>query len=562
MKVLIIGGGPGGLYLASLLRERTRSIEVTLYERNRAQDTFGFGVVFSEPTLRNVREQDPGGFEELFGEAVRWPGIDIRIRGQVWRCEGNGFAAIERRRLLGLLTERARWAGVKLCDQTQLRPGAPELADADVVVIADGVNSAWRTAHAARLGASVQTSATKFIWLAVTTVFDGMTFAFEENEHGWFAAHAYPYNDERSTFVVETDEATWRTAGLDAAQLTGQPGESDQASADYLRRVFAHHLDGGRMVVNNSRWASFDTVRTARWRLDERTVLMGDAAHTAHFSVGSGTKMAMEDALALAGRLAEAEFGATDVDDALGAYETQRRAEVSSVQDAAGPSLSWWEHFGEYAQLPPAQFACHFLTRSGRVGVERLRRSDPDFLARSLRTQFGDETTRVLDRRLTVPGAEASARLAALHPADQPCPPVGTGVLATQDLAAKVAPGRTGRVTGAGGVPMAWWCAPHRPADVEAFVDAHRGELAEAGVVFVDAAPEGRSQQGDGEARLAQQRVCEVVRLRHGRVVAMVRRRPAADEAASLVLAGRADVVAVDASQVAALLAEESSIAA
>jgi 2-polyprenyl-6-methoxyphenol hydroxylase-like FAD-dependent oxidoreductase len=568
MKVAVVGGGPGGLYLAGLLGERIPATEVTVYDRGSAEDTYGFGVVFSEPTLRHLREEDPGGFDHLFAGAARWPGIDIWIKGERWRCGGNGFSAIERRRLLGLLAARAERAGAQLRWKTDLDPGADELAGADLVVIANGANSSWRTEHAERLVSSVQASTAKFIWFGATKVFDGMTFLFEENEHGWFAVHAYPYNSTSSTFVVETDEATWRAAGLDAFDTTQPPGPSDTATAAYMERLFARHLDGGRMILNNSRWANFRTVRTRHWRIDDRTVLLGDAAHTAHFSVGSGTKMAMEDALALTTRLTAYATGEQPLAAALRDYETERERDVRRIQDLARPSLTWWENFAEYAQLSPAQFVLHFLTRSGRVGRARLRRSDPDFAARAFGQIVGDPSGSVLRAPLRTGGSGLSPiRLVGLG---EPGAPGGPGEAARNgavtpppwtapDLGGQVAPGSVTDLDVENCTDRAvWMCAPATLGELDQAMARARPRLEPARVVFIDVrAVPGPGREAGAEALVVQQRVAEILRLRLDKTAVVVRREATADEAATLVLSGRADAVAVPTSRLPDLLSDE-----
>ncbi|SLK14689.1 FAD-dependent monooxygenase [Arthrobacter sp. P2b] len=568
MKVTIIGGGPGGLYLASLLGERVPSAEVTLYERNPLGATYGFGVVFSEPTMQNLKNNDPAGFEELFASAAKWPGIDIKIRNEVWRCDGNGFSAIERRRLLNVLHERADRAGTDMHYETLITPESPELADADIVVVADGGNSMWRTQQAADLGATVETASAKFIWFGTTKVFDEMTFLFEKNEHGWFAVHAYPYNNEASTFVVETDEATWRRAGLDAFDTTQPPGASDEATAAYVEKLFAKHLDGGRMILNNSRWANFRTVRTRDWRVDSKTVLLGDAAHTAHFSVGSGTKMAMEDALCLAERIAAVVAGDQDVDTALSSYEDERRQDVRRIQDLARPSLSWWEHFGEYAEMPPAQFTFHFLTRSGRLGRRRLERSDPEFVKRSLGALLGSATAPILNTEYKANSELSfSSRILGLTPQTTPVGPGSDSIdaqleSAIPDLHGRVRPGTQREIAiFAGRGSGIWCCAPAHPDQTEEFVKESIGSFGADPLVIVEAAS---VDDGDiraaADAAVAQQRVAEILRIRHGFVVALVLRDCTADVAASLIISGRTDLVAVPVTQVKEILDEELAI--
>lgn len=572
MKITIIGGGPGGLYLAGLVGERVPGADITLYERNSPEATYGFGVVFSEPTMRNLREQDAAGFGTLFADAARWPGIDIRIKDELWRCEGNGFAAIERRKLLRLLAERADNAGAKMSWRTEVGLDSPELADADLLVVANGANSVWRTSRADRLGSTVDTASAKFIWFGATKVFDGMTFLFEENEHGWFAVHAYPYNTKASTFVVETDEETWRRAGLDAFDTSQPPGPSDTASARYCEELFAKHLDGGHLILNNSRWTSFRTVRTRDWRIDDRTVLLGDAAHTAHFSVGSGTKMAMEDALCLAQKVVAVTEGDLALPQALKEYETQRRADVRKVQDAARPSLSWWEHFGEYAHMSPAQFAVHFLTRSGRVGRERLRRSDPEFATKAMTQLLGDPRRSILRSALVVNGevripvrliglggSTSAGRLGESHDAKAG----GTGAeprtWTIPDLAGRVPSGSVQEIALDELRSRALWvCAPGRLDDIEQFVAATGKHCDPATVIIVDAAAVDQADDNAVvEALVAQQRVSEIVRLRLHKTAVLVRREAGPDEASTLVLSGRADAIAVPDGRVAELLAAE-----
>lgn len=555
MKVSIVGGGPGGLYLASLIRERITGASVEVFERNQPEATYGFGVVFSEPTLRNVVAGDPDGFDSLFATARRWPGIDIRLKDRSYRAEGNGFAAIERRTLLRTLLDRARASGAVVHSSREVSPGDPALAGADIVVVADGGNSLWRRSNESALGASVEDATAKFIWFGSTTVFDGMTFLFEENADGWFAVHAYPYNHEQSTFVVETDEATWRRAGLDAFDVTQPPGPSDEASAAYVEQLFAKHLDGGHMVLNNSRWASFRTVRTNRWRVDERTVLLGDAAHTAHFSVGSGTKMALEDALELAGQVSAVAAG-KDLQTALADYERIRLADVRRIQNLARPSLFWWEHFGEYAAtLPPSQFAFHFLTRSGRVGRQRLAKGDPGFVAQAVADIAGDPTADGLRMSYSLGSESLVDRVVALD-SGRHAATVDDGRLALPDLRGSLAAGDSATVASAEGLPaITWTCVPTRLDAVSSHLSELIASMEQDAVVVVEAAPPTGDAVLDVAAAVAQRRTCELLRLNYGHSCVTVLASLDADLAESLVLAGRADLVAASASDVDELLA-------
>jgi 2-polyprenyl-6-methoxyphenol hydroxylase-like FAD-dependent oxidoreductase len=379
MRIAVVGGGPGGLFFAALMRQADPTAEVTVFERNRADDTFGFGVVFSDRTLELIHDADPVLREALAVHGRHWEEIEVRLKGERIRCGGNGMAAVVRRTLLLLLQERAREVGATLEFSTQV--GLDDLGDYDLVVAADGTGSRIREQLEPALGAEVETATAKFIWFGTDYLFDGLTFVHERGPDGVFAVHGYPISDSVSTFIVETDEATWRRAGLDGFDVTQPPGPSDLHTKEYLEKLFADQIDGRQLLTNNSRWGNFRTRRTPRWHvLEPRPVaLLGDAVHTAHFSVGSGTKMAMEDAVALAGALAGSNG---DLGAALAAYEQAAQPSVRRIQDSARPSLSWWEHFGRYHDtFEPWQFAYHFLTRSMTDG--RLGRRAPEFIGAS-----------------------------------------------------------------------------------------------------------------------------------------------------------------------------------
>ncbi len=397
MRIAVAGGGPGGLFLAALIRKADPSIEVTVFERNRADDTFGFGVVFSDRTLAGIFEADPVLREALDEHGRHWDAIEVRLKGERIRCGGNGMAAIVRRTLLGLLQERARELGTDLRFSAEVT--LADLDGYDLVVAADGTGSQIRTALEPAFGSTVDTATAKFIWFGTDYLFDGLTFVHERGPHGVFAVHGYPISPDVSTFIVETDEPSWRAAGLDEFDVTQPPGPSDEKTRGYLEELFADRIDGHKLLVNNSRWGNFRTRRTARWTtLDPRPVaLLGDAAHTAHFSVGSGTKMAMEDAIALA-RAVTAHPG--DVPAALAAYEAAARPSVDAIQGSARPSLAWWEHFGRYHDaFEPWQFAYHFLSRS--ITDARLARRDPGFVAATHRAWVERHGTEPLDTPLT-----------------------------------------------------------------------------------------------------------------------------------------------------------------
>lgn len=376
MRIVIIGGGPGGLYLSALLKQADPHRDVILFERNRADDPYGFGVVFSDHTMSSLAEGDPGITAELASMGPSWDAIEVRLHGQSIRCGGIGFTAIARATLLGMLQDKARDAGVDLRFQTPLND-PDDLPDHDLLVAADGANSTVRGWYGDAFGHHTDVGDAKFIWLGTTKPFDCLTFAFEHDDHGAYGVHAYPFEDGTSTFLVETDPDTWRAAGLDGFDPARHPpGESDQHSVDYLATLFADQLDGHDLLASNSRWHSFPTVHNQRWS-HGRTVLIGDAAHTAHFSVGSGTRMAMEDALALNEALA----ATAGVEDALTDYEAVRRPAVEHIQAAAEPSLRWWERFGSHTGWGTERFAYHFLTRTPRITRGSLGRLDPSFVA-------------------------------------------------------------------------------------------------------------------------------------------------------------------------------------
>ena len=400
MRIAVAGGGPAGLYFAILMRRVAPGCEITVYERNRAQDAFGFGVVFSDETLTVFEHADPASFEEITSRFARWTDIDIHHRGQMIRSGGHGFSALGRRELLGILQRRARTLGVDVRFEDEA-PGVEELsANHDLVVAADGLSSAIRAARAADFGPALDPRHCRYIWLGTDLVFDAFKFFIAENEHGVFQAHAYPYDATMSTFIVEVGEETWRRAGLDGVDAASlPPGASDGAAVAVCQELFADALQGHALQANNSKWVTFTTVRNRCWR-SGNVVLVGDAAHTAHFSIGSGTKLAMEDAVALAwafrapaaaGAAGEAGVdgaaggagagGRVDVAAALEAYEAERRPIVESTQRAAQASLEWFEGIGRYVHQPRRQFAFNLLTRSRRVTYDNLRLRDAPFVA-------------------------------------------------------------------------------------------------------------------------------------------------------------------------------------
>jgi anthraniloyl-CoA monooxygenase len=375
MKIVVVGGGPAGLYLSILLRKARPDFEVTVMERNQPGDAYGFGVVFSEETLDNFAGADPESYEALIAAFREWGEIEVRhFTGDRFVSGGHGFAAVSRRQLLDLLSRRAEALGADLRYGTEV--SGLELAEADVVVGADGANSTIRSALAHRFQPTVDVRENKYIWFGTDKVFDRFHFIFVDTPAGLVWAHIYPFSDEGSTFIVEMAPTTWHGLGLDAttgAQLA--PGVSDTHALAWAHEAFADHLDGHVLAGNNSKWLQFPTITCERWH-DGNVVLIGDAAHTAHFSVGSGTKLAMEDSIALAGLLAEG----GSLQDTLAAYEARRRPEVASLQRAAKASLEWFEGADRYRDMEPAQFVFSMLTRSQRVTYDNLRLRDPGFM--------------------------------------------------------------------------------------------------------------------------------------------------------------------------------------
>ena len=370
MRIVTVGGGPAGLYFSLLMKKADPMHEVTVLERNPPDATYGWGVVFSEETLGALRDADMPTYDEINDSFAKWNAIDIRYRGQTIRSRGHAFSAISRKRLLDILQRRCRQLGVELRFLTDVEPGS-RLADpssADLVVGADGVNSLLRAQHADALRPSLDVHRTKFIWFGTDLAFRAFTFIFRENEHGLFQVHAYPFDAATSTFIVECPEVAWRGAALDQAD--------EEESIAYCQKLFAEDLAGRSLLSNRSLWVSFVTVRNQTWH-DGNVVLLGDAAHTAHFTIGSGTKLAMEDAVALAQALARRR----DLEAALTEFELERQPVVERFQQAAQESSAYFENVSRYASFDPVQFAFNLLSRSGRITHLELEKRDPRFVA-------------------------------------------------------------------------------------------------------------------------------------------------------------------------------------
>ena len=368
LNIAVIGAGPAGLYFSYLLKQRRPSVRIRVFEQNPADATFGFGVVFSDRALEFLRDDDPATYELITPRMKSWSDITLDLNGEMVRIDGVGFSAIGRLELLHLLHERAESAGIGV--EYERRIGSlAELGETDLIVGADGVNSLVRESSAVEFGASVEYLSNKFVWYGTSRRFDTLTQSFRRNEHGAFNAHHYRFSPTMSTFIVETDAQTWDRAGF--AEMA--PNDTQA----YCERVFRDVLDGHPLVSNKSVWRKFPQVCNAHWSVGNK-VLVGDALHTAHFSIGSGTRLAMEDAIALTNALA-AHAGETA--GALAAYEAKRRPVLGKLVDAANASAAWYENFAEHMRLPALDFAMSYIRRSGRVDRERLRAVSPEFIA-------------------------------------------------------------------------------------------------------------------------------------------------------------------------------------
>ena len=374
MRTAVLGGGPGGLYLAISLKRRDPTHDVVVIERNRPDDTFGWGVVLSDETLDNLSANDPESAEQIRLSFAYWDDIAVHYRGAVMRSGGHGFCGIARKRLLNILQARACALGVDLRFEIEVQDPEVYRQDYDLVVAADGINSRVRATYADKFKPDIDVRACKYIWLGTHQKFDdAFTFIFEETLHGWVWAHAYQFDAETATFIVECSEDTWRKSGFDAA-------DSARTIAA-CEKIFARNLGGNALMSNakhlrGSAWLNFNRVLCERWSFDN-VVLLGDAAATAHFSVGSGSKLAMESAIALANCL----HTESDSTSAFRRYEDERRLEVLRLQNAARNSTEWFENVERYFRLDPVQFNYSLLTRSQRISHENLRQRDPGWLA-------------------------------------------------------------------------------------------------------------------------------------------------------------------------------------
>ena len=387
--VEIIGGGPAGLFAARLIKERMPDASVRVSERSVPDDTFGFGVAFTARTLRAVAEAQRATFDRLVAASVPMPPQEMLIDGVPVRAKGTGGGiAIARSRLLAILLDEAVQAGVEVDLGVERNLG--DVRAADLVIAADGAGSKTRAELAGHVGGHVAPGRGVFMWLGCATRLRSNLFVPVRTEHGLFTIHGYPYAKELSTLGVEADAGTWRRAGMDTATERTPLTESDAFSLDYLQKAFADALGGAELLGNRSRWMHFRTVSLPRWH-HENVVLIGDAAHTAHYSVGSGTKMALEDAIVLADSLTTGEE--SPLAGALRQYEEIRRPRVQALQDAAVRSQRWWDSIGHRLDLPAPQLMLAYLSRGGVVSTSRLVESDPGLLRAGLAALAGVEPT-------------------------------------------------------------------------------------------------------------------------------------------------------------------------
>ena len=368
MKITIIGGGPAGLYFAILMKKADAAHDITVYERNGPDDTFGWGVVFSGKTLRNLQAADPESHAEIARDFAIWDNVEVVHREEKISIHGNSFSGIARLRLLKILQHRCEQLGIAIRFRTEISDLAARARECDLLVGADGVNSTVRNAFTEEFRPDLSVRPNKYIWYGTSQLFHGLTLTFRESDAGVFAAHSYKFSPDTSTFIVECDPDTWTKAGF--AEM------SDERTLDYVARVFALDLHGHQLLSNNSKWINFVLVKNANWYF-ANVVLLGDALHTAHFSIGSGTKLAMEDAIALKECFNET----TDPDQALPRFQKLRKPVIEDYQAAAYESMRWFEQARNYIHLSPIELAYSLMKRSGRVNDAELERRDPQFLA-------------------------------------------------------------------------------------------------------------------------------------------------------------------------------------
>jgi anthraniloyl-CoA monooxygenase len=374
MRINIIGGGPAGMYFAILMKQAGAAHNITIHERNGPDDTFGWGVVFSGKTLANLREADAISHTEITRQFAAWDNVDVVHGHDKISIHGNSFSGIARLRLLKILQTRCEELGIRIHFRSEAGDIDALKRESDLLIAADGVNSTVRQKYAEHFRPSLSTRPNKYIWYGTNQLFHGLTLTFRENDAGVFVAHSYKFNQTTSTFIIECDQETWSRAGF--AEM------SDEDTREYLEKVFARDLQGDKLLSNNSKWINFVLVKNTLWQF-ENVVLLGDALHTAHFSIGSGTKLAMEDAIALK----QCFDRAASVRAALGQFEEVRKPVIEDYQAAAYESMLWFENARSYMHLTPIQLAYALMMRSGRVNDEELTKRDPEFMGEYRRSQ-------------------------------------------------------------------------------------------------------------------------------------------------------------------------------
>jgi 2-polyprenyl-6-methoxyphenol hydroxylase and related FAD-dependent oxidoreductases len=367
MKINIIGGGPAGLYFAILMKKADAAHQIRILERNGPDDTFGWGVVFSGKTLANLRAADEVSHREITRQFEAWDNVDVVHRDAKVSIHGNSFSGIARLQLLKILQRRAEELGVEIEFHSEIQDVQSLRQECDLLLAADGVNSTVRLRYAEQFQPELDVRANRYIWYGTGQLFHGLTLTFRENDAGVFAAHSYKFNRTTSTFIVECDPQTWDKAGFESM--------SADKTLDYLGEVFAKDLNGHKLLSNNSKWINFLLVKNRKWFF-ENVALIGDALHTAHFSIGSGTKLAMEDAIGLA----ESFQQTANVSEALARFTQTRRPTIEDYQSAAFESMRWFENAASYMHLSPVELAYALMTRSGRVTYDDLKRRAPEFI--------------------------------------------------------------------------------------------------------------------------------------------------------------------------------------
>ena len=368
MKIRIIGGGPAGMYFAVLMKKADAAHDITIYERNGPDDTFGWGVVFSGKTLANLRAADEPSHADITRDFEAWDNVDVVHRDEKISIHGNSFSGIARIRLLKTLQKRCEERGVEIKFHSEIADIDLLKHDCDLLVGADGVNSFVREKYAEHFQPNLSTRPNKYMWYGTNQLFHGLTLTFRETRAGVFAAHSYKFNQTTSTFIIECDPQTWDAAGFRDMR--------EEETRGYLAEAFAPDLNGDELLSNNSKWINFLLVTNTNWQF-ENIVLLGDALHTAHFSIGSGTKLAMEDAIALA----DSFKNKSTINEALQDFEKTRKPVIEDYQAAAYESMRWFENARDYLHFTPLELAYSLMKRSGRVDDQELRKRDPEFMA-------------------------------------------------------------------------------------------------------------------------------------------------------------------------------------